>query len=197
MAFLPILQWKGTWDRSHIVGNIVLRVDGNPPELAPKIHRTLSGIDPNLTMLKVFTMREQLGNLLAHEQMIGGLSQVFGVLALLLASVGLYGITAYSVARRTAEIGVRSALGATRGQVVVLILRSALTQAAIGLAVGIPAALAAGRLLADQLFGVKASDPWILSAAAGVLAVCATIAGAIPAFRASTIDPVRALRVDN
>jgi predicted permease len=197
MAFLPILQWKGTWDRSNLVGNIVLRVNGMPPELAPRIQRTLAGIDPNLTMLKVFTMKEQLGHLLAHEQTIGGLSQVFGVLALLLASVGLYGITAYSVARRTSEIGVRTALGATPGQVVGLILRSVLTQAAIGLAVGIPAALAAGRLLADQLFGVKSSDPWILAGASLVLAVCAAIAGAIPAFRASTIDPVRALRVDN
>jgi predicted permease len=197
MAFLPILQWKDTWDRSHIVNNIVLRVNGTPPELAPKIQRTLAGIDPNLTMLKVFTMREQLGNLLAHEQTIGGLSQVFGILALLLASVGLYGITAYSVARRTSEIGVRTALGATPRQVVGLILRSALTQAAIGLAVGIPAALAAGRLLADQLFGVKSSDPWILAGASLLLAVCAAIAGAIPAMRASSIDPVRALRVDN
>jgi macrolide transport system ATP-binding/permease protein len=197
MFFLPILQWKDSWDRSNLVGNIVLRVSGNPPGLAPAVQKALSGIDPNLTMLNVFTMEEQLGQLLAHERMIGGLAQVFGVLALILASIGLYGITAYSVARRTSEIGVRTALGATRGQVVGLILRGALAQAAIGLALGVPAALAAGRLLADQLYGVKASDPWILGTASAVLAVCAAVAGAIPALRASSIDPANALRSDN
>jgi predicted permease len=197
MFFLPLLQWKDNWDRSHLINNIVLRVDGKPADLAPRVQRILGAIDPNLTMLGIYSMNEQLGFLLSHEQMIGILAQVFGILALLVASVGLYGITAYSVARRTGEIGVRTALGATRGQVVGLILRGAMVQAAIGLALGIPAALAAGRLLADQLYGVKASDPWVLSTAAVVLAVCAAIAGVIPAIRASSIDPVRALRVEN
>jgi predicted permease len=197
MFFLPLTQWKDRPDRSHLINNIVLRVDGQPPDLGPRLQRILGAIDPNLTMLGVFSMREQLGFLLSHEQMIGVLAQVFGILALLVASVGLYGVTAYSVARRTGEIGVRTALGATRGQVVGLVLRGALLQAAIGLALGIPAALAAGRLLADQLYGVKPSDPWALSAAAAVLAVSAAIAGVIPALRASTIDPVKALRVEN
>jgi macrolide transport system ATP-binding/permease protein len=197
MFFVPLLQWKGNWDRSHLINNIVLRVDGKPADLAPRIQRILGSIDPNLTTLGIFSMNEQLEFLLAHEQMVGVLAQVFGVLALLVASVGLYGITAYSVARRTGEIGVRTALGATRGQVVALILRGAMIQAAIGLAIGIPTALAAGKLLADQLYGVKASDPWVLSIAAAVLAICAAIAGVIPALRASTIDPVRALRVEN
>ena len=128
MFFLPMLQmWKSEWEnntlaRSNLIGSILLRVGGNPPDLASRIQRTFGAIDPNLTMLAVSPMSEQLGQLLAHEQLIGTLAQVFGGLALVLASVGLYGITAYSVARRTSEIGVRAALGATRAQVVRLIL---------------------------------------------------------------------------
>ena len=120
----------------------------------------------------------------------------FGGLALLLASVGLYGITAYSVARRTSEIGLRAALGATPLRVVRMILGGAMAQAAVGIAVGIPLAWGAGQLLATQLFGVKGSDGAILAGAATVLAVCAAAAGAIPAYRASRLDPVQALRTD-
>jgi predicted permease len=203
MFFVPMLQMsKNEWDnttlaRSNLIGSILLRVSGSQPGLAPRIQRILDGIDPNLTMLNVSSMNDQLAQLLAHEQLIGNLAQVFGGLALVLASVGLYGITAYSVARRTSEIGVRTALGATPQRVVGMVLGGALAQAAIGIAVGIPAALAAGRLLAGQLFGVKASDPVILTVAAAILAVCATLAGVIPALRASSLDPVRALRVEN
>jgi ABC-type antimicrobial peptide transport system permease subunit len=145
-------------------------------------------------VLRVESFSEMLGVLLAHEQVIGVLAQIFGVLALILASVGLYGITAYSVARRTNEIGVRTALGATQGQVVRLILGSALAQAGVGLALGIPAALAAGSLLADQVYGVKTSDPVVLLVASAALGVCAVIAGVIPAMKASAVDPVEALR---
>ena len=201
MFFLPLLQMsKAEWDdttraRSNLIGNILLRVNGKPPDLAPRLQRTLGAIDPNLTVLNVSSVGDQLDRLLDHERLIGTLAQVFGGLALILASVGLYGITAYSVARRTGEIGVRTALGATRAQVVQLILRGALAQAAIGIAVGIPAALAAGRLLAGQVFGVKTSDPVILAVAAALLGVCAAVAGLIPAARASSVDPVEALRV--
>ena len=172
MFFLPLLQmWKSEWEnsgltRSNLIGSILLRVGSKPPDLAPRIQRALGAIDPNLTMLNVSPVSEQLGQLLAHEQLIGTLAQVFGVLALLLASVGLYGITAYSVARRTSEIGVRAALGATRAQVIRLILGGALAQAGMGIVVGIPVALASGRLLAGQLYGVKTSDPVILGLAA-------------------------------
>jgi macrolide transport system ATP-binding/permease protein len=203
MFFLPMLQMsKSDWEdngkaRSNLIGSIVLRVEGNPPDLAPRIQGTLGSIDPNLTMLNMQSMGEMLDELLSHEQLIGVLAQVFGILALVLASVGLYGITAYSVARRTSEIGLRTALGATRGQVVRLILHGALTQTAIGLLVGIPAALAAGRLLADQVYGVKTSDPLVLVAASLILGLCAAVAGLIPAIRASSVDPVTALRVDN
>ncbi len=203
MFFLPMLQmWKTEWEnsgkaRSNLIQSITLRVEGNPPELAARVQRALGSVDPNLTMLRVTPMQGLLGYQLTHERLIGRLAELFGGLALLLASIGLYGITAYSVARRTGEIGVRTALGATRGRVVRMILGGAMAQVAIGLALGIPASLAAGRLLADQVFGVKTWEPAILAAAAAVLAVCATAAGLIPALRASSIDPVRALRVDN
>jgi len=203
MFFLPLLQmYKSDWSlqfqaSSNLIHSIILRVDHPGADLTPRIQRALGTIDPKLTTLGVYSMSEMLGGLLAHEQTLGVLAEVFGVLALILASVGLYGLTAYSVARRTNEIGVRTALGASRKHVVQLILSDALTQAGIGLAVGIPAALAAGRLLADQVYGVKTWDPLILGVSAAVLAICAAIAGVIPAMKASAVDPVTALRVDN
>jgi len=203
MFFLPLLQLSKTeWGlnfqaSSNLIHSIILRIDHPASDLTARIQRTLGNIDPNLTMLDVTSTSAMLGELLAHEQTIGVLAQLFGVLALILASVGLYGLTAYSVARRTNEIGVRTALGATRSHVVRLILGGALTQAGIGLAVGIPAALAAGRLLAGRVYGVKTWDPLILGIAAALLAICAAVAGIIPAMRASTVDPVTALRVDN
>ena len=203
MFFVPMLQMsKSEWDdgfkaSSNLVHSVILRVDRPDPNMATEIQHALGSIDPKLTVLNVTSTREMLDELLGHEQTIGVLAQIFGVLALILASVGLFGLTSYSVARRTNEIGVRTALGATRGHVVRLILSDALAQAGIGLAVGIPAAIAAGTLLAGQVYGVKTWDPMILGAAAALLGICAAIAGIIPAMRASSVDPVRALRVDN
>jgi macrolide transport system ATP-binding/permease protein len=201
MFFLPLLQMsKDEWEnsgkaRSNFIQSIVLRVSGRPPALASQIQRALATIDPNLTMVNMMTMKEQLGGLLRHERLIARLAELFGLLALVLASVGLYGITAYSVARRTSEIGIRVALGASRSNVIQLILAGALAQTGIGLIIGIPAALGAGSVLAGQLYGVKASDPLILGGAVVMLAVCAIAAGLIPALRAAGIDPARTLRV--
>jgi ABC-type antimicrobial peptide transport system permease subunit len=197
MFFLPIQQWKERWDRSNLLQSILLRMSGSSPGMEARIQHTLAAIDPNLTMLSVSPVSDHLQQLLGHEQLIGTLSQVFAVLALLLASIGLYGVTAYSVACRTSEIGVRTALGATRSHVVRLILGNALAQAGVGIAAGIPLALLGGRLLAGQVFGVKTSDPAILAGAALMLSVCAAAAGAIPAIRASSVDPMQALRMDN
>jgi ABC-type antimicrobial peptide transport system permease subunit len=118
------------------------------------------------------------------------------LLALVLACVGLYGVTSYSVARRTSEIGIRMALGADRANVVGLVLGGAMMQLGLGLAIGIPVALAGGRLLAHQLYGVRSHDPVILSLAVAVLAACALLAGFVPARRAASIDPMRALRTE-
>jgi ABC-type antimicrobial peptide transport system permease subunit len=202
MFFFPMLQmWKSEWSdtgkaRSNMIGNIELHVAGSPTDLAGQIQRTLAQIDPNLTMLNMATIDEQLGNLLGHERLIARLTALFGLLALLLAAVGLYGITAYSVARRIGEIGIRTALGATRSRVIGMIVAGALRQIGVGLIVGIPAALACGRILSNQLYGVKSTDPWILGGAALLLVAAASVAGFAPALRASSINPVEALRAE-
>jgi ABC-type antimicrobial peptide transport system permease subunit len=125
-----------------------------------------------------------------------GSRECFGLLALVLASVGLYGVTAYSVARRTNEIGVRMALGADRNSVVAMVLRGAFSQVSLGLAIGIPAGLAAGRVLASQLYQVKSYDPFVLGIATVSLASCAFLAGFLPARRAAKVDPMVALRYE-
>jgi predicted permease len=202
MFFLPLLQmWTNEWTnptlaRSNLIGNIELRVTGRPATFAAQIQRALGDIDPNLTVLNVTTIPEQLRQQLGHEHLIARLMELFGVVALLLASLGLYGVTAHSVARRTSEIGIRMALGATRTTVVRMILRSVFTQIGVGMLIGLPLALGAGRLLADQLYGVNSADPFILVAVVFTLALAALVAGLRPAWIASSTDPVRALRTD-
>jgi predicted lysophospholipase L1 biosynthesis ABC-type transport system permease subunit len=132
---------------SHYIGDIELRVAGNPENLNAAVRRTLAGIDPNLTILDFMTMNEQVTRNFNQDRLIARLTELFGGLALILACVGLYGVTAYAVARRTGEIGIRMALGADRPRILGLVLRGALLQLAVGLAIGIPAALAGGRLL--------------------------------------------------
>jgi ABC-type antimicrobial peptide transport system permease subunit len=121
---------------------------------------------------------------------------LFSLLALLLASLGLYGVTAYNIARRTGEIGIRMALGANRGDVAAMVLRSAFTQIGIGLAIGIPLVILAGRAKSSKLFGVSAFNPLIVGSAVLILAVCGLIAGLVPARRAASIEPVQALRIE-
>jgi putative ABC transport system permease protein len=128
--------------------------------------------------------------------MIAKLTSFFGVLALILASIGLYGVTAYSVERRTNEIGIRMALGANRINVLGMVLRSAFLQVGIGLAIGIPATILGGRAMASQLFGVKAYDPTVMGLTILLLATAAFIAGFVPARRAAAMEPMRALRIE-
>ncbi len=160
------------------------------------VRRTLADIDPNLTVLDMMSLREQFDRNFNQDRLIARLTELFGSLALVLACVGLYGVTAYSVARRTSEIGIRMALGADRANVLRLVLRGALIQIGLGLAVGIPVTLAAGRLLGSQLYGVKSYDPVILGLAAIALTACALLAGFIPARSAASIEPMQALRTD-
>jgi predicted permease len=200
--FIPLLQmtpadWsKSGLARSNYIGDVQLRVAGGAKDLEQSLRRIVGEIDPNLTILKIRSFSDQLSGNFNRERLLARLTALFGVLALIVASVGLYGITAYSVVRRTSEIGVRIALGATRGDVAGMVVRSALLQTAIGLAIGIPAALAGAHILANQLYGIEPNDPIMLGVATVLLAFCALIAGLVPGLRAASIDPLRALRTD-
>ncbi len=178
------------------LGDIELHVAGQPEALEENVRRTLANINPNLTVLDMMSLSQQLNLNFNQETLIARLTGLFGLLALVLACVGLYGVTSYSVARRTNEIGIRLALGATRANVTRLVLRGAVRQLALGLAVGVPLALAGGRLLSSQLYGVKSYDLRILGVAVIVLVACALIAALVPARRAAKVDPMVALRYE-
>ena len=160
------------------------------------LRRTLASIDPNMTVVDLRTFDAQVASNFTEDRLVARLTTLFGILALILASVGLYGVMTYFVAKRTGEIGIRMALGATRSSVLGSVMWSALLQIAIGLAFGVPFALLAGHLMASQLYGVGAYDPWALTGAAMVLALCAVVASLVPARRAASIEPMQALRTE-
>jgi predicted permease len=158
--------------------------------------RTLMGINPNLAMQRFETFDAQIARMFTHERMLATLMTLFGGLALLLATVGLYGVTSYTVARRTSEIGIRMALGADRSGVVAMILRSALLQTLLGLAIGVPVAFYGVTLVKSQLYELTTVSSSALAVAVGILLAAACVAGVIPARRAASVDPVRALRTE-
>jgi ABC-type antimicrobial peptide transport system permease subunit len=194
--FLPLLQTPSGDSLRGWVGAIELQVAGKPENLESAVRKTLADVDPNLTVLDTVSFGEQVARNFNQERLIARLAELFGILALVLACVGLYGVTAYAVARRTNEIGIRMALGADRRNVLSLVLRSALVQVGLGLAIGIPVALAGGRLLAGQLYGIKNYDPLILGLAVMILIGCALLAASVPARRAASLDPLVALRYE-
>ena len=146
--------------------------------------------------ISIRTLKEKVATQLTQQQLIARLTSLLGVLSLVLASIGLYGITANNVGRRTGEIGVRMALGASRGQVVRLVLRGAFLLIAFGLTLGIPLSLATSRALSSQLYGLNPYDPVIFLLAVIVLGVFGLVATLVPALRASSISPARALRTE-
>jgi predicted permease len=160
------------------------------------IRHTLAGIDPNLTVTDLRTFGDQVAGNFNQDRLIARLTSLFGILALILATVGLYGVMSYFVARRTSEIGIRMALGATRSSVVGMVMRGALWQILIGLALGIPAALYAGYLMKVLLYEVAGYDPVALIGAPLLLVICAAAAGFIPARRAASVEPMQALRTE-
>jgi ABC-type antimicrobial peptide transport system permease subunit len=159
-----------------------------------RVRKTLVEVDPNFVLYGVDPYTKVLSADFQQESMIATLTTLFGVLGLLLAAVGLYGVMAYMVEQRTGEIGIRMALGADRWRVVKMVLRRAFSQVGIGLALGVPAAIGAGRLMKDQLFGVKPWDPVMLVFATLLLALAAVLASVIPARRAAGVEPMVALR---
>jgi predicted permease len=182
--------------QSHFIGGLLLVTNVSPGTLEPVITRVLAGVDPNLTINSVRTLGHQVELTFDQERAVASLAGLFGFVALLLAAVGLYGVTAYTVAQRTHEIGIRMALGADRAKVVQYILRGALIRVAAGLALGLPLAIATGRLISSQLFEVAFWDPLALAVAAGALGICASAAAMIPATAAASISPMNALRAE-
>ncbi|HEY1579555.1 MAG TPA: ABC transporter permease [Terracidiphilus sp.] len=179
---------------SHYLYNIVIWAPGNPPGMEERVRKALASIDPNLVLYGVDPYTKILGGDFQQENMIATLTTLFGVLGLVLAAVGLYGVMAYTVEQRTSEIGLRMALGADRSRVVRMVLRGSFSQIGIGLAVGIPAAIGAGKLMSDQLFGVRPWDPVMLTGATLLLGFAALLASLIPARRAAGVEPMVALR---
>ncbi|MGH9487671.1 MAG: ABC transporter permease [Terriglobales bacterium] len=175
---------------------VFLRSPGGAAAMAASVRHAIQSLDPNVEMDNLRNLSTLVGESLATQQLLAKLSGFFGILALLLAAIGLYGVMAYAVARRTSEIGVRMALGAGRGRVVRMVLGETLLLAAIGVALGIPAAFGGGKAIASQmqLFGLSFYDPASLLSAIAVLLVVACLAGLLPALRASRVDPLQALR---
>jgi predicted permease len=179
---------------SHYLYNIAIWAPGNPPGMEERVRKALVSVDPDLVLYGVDPYTQVVSADFQQENMIATLTTLFGVLGLILAAVGLYGVMAYMVEQRTGEIGVRMALGADRGQIVRMVLRGGFLQIGIGLAIGIPAAIGAGKLMTGQLFGVKPWDPTMLTFATLLLALAALLASLIPARRAASVEPMVALR---
>jgi predicted permease len=173
-----------------------VRSSGSVLALFPEVRRVVAALDPNLPLERLETQKDALTRVLYLDRLFAALTAAFGLLALVLAAVGLYGTLAYAVAGRTREIGVRMALGARRADVIAMVLRSGLGQAALGVAVGLAAALFAARFLRSLLFGLSPEDPLTLVVSVGVLLGAAVVASYLPARRASKVDPMEALRAE-
>ncbi|WP_158941314.1 ABC transporter permease [Granulicella sp. S190] len=182
--------------RGLFINSITLNFQRPPQNLDAMVRHTLANINPNLTVEDLHSLDYQVADNFTQERLIARLTELFGMLALVLASVGLYGITSYQVARRTSEIGLRMALGADRGNVVRMVMRGAFLQAGLGLLIGIPIAIFGARAMADQLYQVRSYDPLSLLIAVAVLLVSAAVAGFIPARRAANVEPMTALRME-
>jgi ABC-type antimicrobial peptide transport system permease subunit len=181
---------------SHFVRGILLVTDLPAATLEPVLKQSLAEADPNLTVTSVRTLQQQIDRSFDQQRAVASLAGLFGLVALVLAAIGLYGVTAYMVAQRTNEIGIRMALGAGRGNVMGMVLQGAFRRVIFGLVLGLPLAVGAGYLLSAQLYGVQYWDPLALAVGALALALCAFLAALIPARRAASISPILALRTD-
>jgi len=181
---------------THFARGLLLVTELRPGVLEPLVTKALAEVDPNLTLVNVRTLEDQVALSFDRQRAVASLASLFGLVALLLAAVGMYGVTAYGVARRTAEIGIRMALGADRLKVILMVLRGASYRVLMGIAVGVPLAIGAGQLLSAELYEVSKWDPLALGAAAAALCFCAFIAALIPARRAASIAPTSALRAE-
>lgn len=193
MIYLPQAQMTGD---SSFAGWLQVRTGDDPANVAGEIRTAISGIDPNLPLLDIKTIDEHVDQFMDNERLISQLSSFFSVLALLLACIGLYGVMTYNVVRRTNEIGIRLALGAQNESVLWMVLKESMLLLGIGIALGVPATLAATRLVQSQLFGVNASDPVTMTVAVFVISSVTLMAAYFPARRAANVDPMVALRYE-
>jgi predicted permease len=205
MYFLPLTQRAGTVndpddpldkDQSMYAGALVIQTAHPIAGFEKIVGDTLASVNPNLTVVKFQTFQQQIDDRFVEERLIARLTSLFGFLALLLAAIGLYGVTAYTVVRRTPEIGIRMALGAARSRVMGTVMRGAVLQTAAGLAIGIPVAIFCVRYVKSQLYDITSVNWSVMGIAIGVLVLTAAIAGILPARRAASIDPARALRIE-
>jgi predicted permease len=192
MFYLPFAQ--ANTGRGQMT--LIVRTAGDPLTIAAAVRRETQALDPQMPRFEIETLTAQIAASLGQERLLATLSSGFGLLALLLGCLGLYGILSYTVAQRTREIGIRMAIGADRRDMLRLVLRDALRLALLGVAIGIPATLAAARLLANQLFGISAADPGVIGLATLILLAVAVAAGYLPARRAARVDPLVALRYE-
>jgi putative ABC transport system permease protein len=202
MVFMPMAQPAEVFEARERVSeervrypdDIVVHYQGGEAEMAAALRRTIGNIDPNLPITRIDTLATQVNSNFNQPEMLARLTTTFGLVALLLAAVGIYGVTAYTVERRTPEVGLRMALGADRGDVLREVLKHALSQVMVGLVLGVPLALGLGRLMAAHLYNVSSYNPLILGSAFATLVIAAVLAAMVPARRAASIEPVQALR---
>jgi ABC-type antimicrobial peptide transport system permease subunit len=181
---------------SHAIRGVMLVSDLPPAVLEPAVKQALAAADANLTVTSVRTLQMQVDRAFDQQRATASLAGLFGVVALVLAAIGLYGLTAYTVAQRTKEIGLRMALGAGRGSVLGLVLGGAFRRVAVGLLLGLPAAVGVAYLLSAQLYNVPYWDPLALSVGVAALGASAFLAAIVPASRAASVSPIRALRTE-
>jgi predicted permease len=188
MAYYPHAQGSG------FLNNFVVRISGSPEPVIKQVRQAIQEVNQNLPIDEVLTLSDQIGRSLVQQKLVARLAGFFGLLALLLSCVGLYGVLSYAVARRTNEIGIRLALGAQRKDVLWLVMRESLALTSGGIVIGMIGAFAATRTVSSLLFGLTPTDPLTLFASALLLLIVATFAGYLPARRATEVDPMMALR---
>jgi ABC-type antimicrobial peptide transport system permease subunit len=197
-AFFFVPEAQGEYTRSNqgslFLHDIIILTRPGASLSDAQVRRGMASVDPNLPVISIHTLREQVAGQFTQQRLIARLTSFFGILSLVLASVGLYGVTAYNAGRRVNEIGVRMALGADRGDIVRMVVRGAFGLILVGLFIGLPLTFAAGRVLGHQLYGMNPYDPVVTLIAAGTLGLSALAASLIPALRASLISPLEALR---
>jgi predicted permease len=190
LIYFPVMQ------NMYALTSIEVRAAADPAAVAPQVRRAIRAVSTTLPILDVMTAAEQANRSLRQENLLSRLTGFFGLLALLLAAIGLYGVMAHGVVQRTNEIGIRMALGAARSHVLWMVVKDATWMVLLGVAIGVAVALAGNRLVASLLYELSGTDPVTIVGATGFLALIAVLAGYLPARRASRMDPLQALRYE-